>query len=90
MSAPAPTPPHALVQQWWEDAYREHGHSLIADFAQRAAIWGASQQLDSCERWVTERLDPWLAQRMVTATALSHPVGGRAAVDLCTPSHHHD
>lgn len=85
MSAPVAPPPHALVQQWWEDAYREHGHSLITDFAQRAAAWGAEQQLSRCQQWVHTHFDPWCAQRMTAALATT-PAAQTPSANPPTPA----
>ena len=45
------TPPDDLVDQWYETADNV-SEDVIIGVSNRAAQWGADQELDACEEWV--------------------------------------
>jgi hypothetical protein len=46
------TPPPELVQQWWaEETYDPFGVA-VSNLANRAAQWGADQELEACREWL--------------------------------------
>jgi len=50
------TPPPELVQQWeeeWHHSHFKHGNVDLSPYlAERAAQWGADQELEACCEWV--------------------------------------
>ena len=66
------TPPPELVQQWSTEAEQNHdpkvAYSLVIGLANRAAQWGADQELEACVAWLDgyER-EGWAAQELRAA-----------------------
>lgn len=54
----SPSPPKALVDQWWAEWDTRYPHTL--DLAQRAAAWASDQQLETCCKVIEEKR--WFAE----------------------------
>jgi hypothetical protein len=53
------TPPPELVQQWWaEETYDPFGVA-VSNLANRAAQWGADQELEACCEWLRKNVGRW-------------------------------
>jgi len=76
------TPPPELVQQWeeeWHHSHFKHGNVDLSPYlAERAAQWGADQELEACCEWVAvesiELKAPGL-QGPIGATGIQGPIG---------------
>ena len=58
---PPITPPPELVEQWeCEYHHMTYGPDLSIFISEKAARWGADQELDACCKWLP-KLPPWSA-----------------------------
>ena len=54
------TPPPELVQQWMTEYTETKPNCLGTEFiADRAAQWGADQELEACCQWLEQNCDQW-------------------------------
>ncbi|ADF42421.1 hypothetical protein S-CBS2_gp065 [Synechococcus phage S-CBS2] len=61
------TPPPELVQQWIEEGPPLSQPKHVAHFiADRAAQWGADQELEACCEWIP-KATPWDAEQLRAA-----------------------
>jgi len=52
------TPPPKLFAEWLSEAVREHGNNpgtVFALVAEKAAQWGADQELEACCEWLRQQ-----------------------------------
>jgi hypothetical protein len=51
------TPPLALINQWWDEAHQnaKYNEPIGPLVATQAARWGADQELEACEKWLSAR-----------------------------------
>jgi hypothetical protein len=67
------TPPPKLAARWVNEIYGDDGfgfdvplHPITLRLVERAAQWGADQELEACCEWVTEAT-PWAAEKLRAA-----------------------
>jgi hypothetical protein len=65
------TPPPELVKKWWVEAQEGSDFNglrcWVTHVANRAAQWGADQELEACVEWVNDDLAYDVADRLRTA-----------------------
>jgi hypothetical protein len=79
------TPPTELVEQWCYqdgDAIRTspRWYQILCD---KAARWGADQELEACVQWISERDWTWTSSQLRSARRPKPPSLKEQALDRC-------
>ncbi len=77
------TPPPELVEQWeCEYHHMTYGPDLSIFISEKAARWGADQELDACCKWLP-KLPPWSADDLRKHRRPKPPSLKEQALDRC-------
>jgi hypothetical protein len=85
------TPPPKQVARWVNEIYYKNGvgfdvplHSITMRLVERAAQWGANQELEACVEWITKV--SWLANDLRAARRPKPPSLKEQTLELVRPA----